>query len=134
MITDWGLSYDQDVANGNTAAVDFYVGLISNDFAEAGTLDAADIGVTLTEFTDYTSSTRPALVTPASTNGVTVCDPLIITVNANSSVAYGAFVATVATKGAATGHIYAIKKFPAPLTRDSGQDITIDLTLTTANA
>jgi len=135
MITDSGLNYDQNVKSGNTAPVDFYMGLISNDFTVSGTLDVTDIGTAITEFTDYSSATRPALTLPSAVGATITASPVIFTVNANSSTVYGAFIATNATKNnAVNGFIYAIKKFATPELRDSGQDITVNFTFTESNA
>ena len=135
MRTNEGLAYDQNVVHDNAPVILFYAGLIANDFTEDAATTVASIGDSIIELTDYSESARPIFTVPASSNGSVISNSVEFTINANSTTAYGIFIASESAKGnAIDGFIYLVKKFSAPQLRDAGQTITFDLALTEVNA
>ena len=120
-------------ASGYTAA--WYVGLTGN----SPTVAAADTMAShagWTEVTAYSEGNRQTL-TLGTVSGGSVdnsASKAVFTINANGTAVGGAFVVSNNTKGGTTGVLYGGAAFSANRTLNSGDTLTITVTLTATAA
>lgn len=116
-------------ASGYTAT--WYVGLTGNTPTVAAADTMASHGG-WTEVTAYSEGARQTL-TLGTVSGGSVdnsASKAVFTINANGTGVGGAFVASVSTKGGTTGVLYGGAAFSANRTLNSGDTLTITVTLT----
>lgn len=115
--------------SGYTAA--WYVGLTGNSptFAAGDTMSSH---AGWTEVTAYSEANRQTLTlgTVAAGSVDNSASKAVFTVNANGTAVGGAFVVTNNTKGGSTGVLYGGAAFGANRTLNSGDTLTITVTLT----
>lgn len=85
--------------------------------------DTMSVHATWTEVTDYTQTTRPALVIPAPTSGRSGTNSASkATIIANAAVSvYGFFVCTSNVKGGTAGTLYSVVDYASAQALTSGQ-------------
>ena len=120
---------------GSTYTAAHYVGLI----AESPTIVAGDTMAShsgWTEVTAYSEGARQTLTmgTVAAKSASNTLSKAVFTINSDSTVVAGAFVATNSTKGGTTGTLYGAGTFTAPRTLQSGDTLSVTVTATAAAA
>ena len=120
---------------GSSYTAAWYVGLTGN----TPTVDAADTMAShagWTEVTAYSEGNRQTL-TLGTVSGGSVdnsASKAVFTINANGTAVGGAFVVSNNTKGGTTGVLYGGAAFSANRTLNSGDTLTITVTLTATAA
>lgn len=120
-VVNSGLNHMLNAAlRGEGVVAAFYVAPFAADFSPSATLTAANFNSTLTEFTNYTETTRPVW----TSDGVSTAQqlenlaaPALITIGAGAQLAiYGGVLHSNNVKSGTTGFIFAGAKAPAPFT------------------
>ena len=133
LVTNEGLNDNLDkYLKGSTYTAAFYVGLTDG----TPTVNAADTMSShagWTEVTDYSESTREALVlgTVASQSVDNSASKASYSINATATVG-GAFITTVSTKGGTTGVLYGVGAFSGDKSVDNGDTLNVTVTCTAA--
>lgn len=134
LVTNEGLNDNLDkYLKGSTYTAAFYVGLTDG----TPTVNAADTMSShagWTEVTDYSESTREALVlgTVASQSVDNSASKASYSINATATVG-GAFITTVSTKGGTTGTLYGVGAFSGgDKSVDNGDTLNVTVTCTAA--
>ncbi|MCP5414353.1 MAG: hypothetical protein H6961_07065 [Chromatiaceae bacterium] len=134
LVTNEGLNDNLDkYLKGSTYTAAFYVGLTDG----TPTVNAADTMSShagWTEVTDYSESTREALVlgTVASQSVDNSASKASYSINATATVG-GAFITTVNTKGGTTGTLYGVGAFSGgDKSVDNGDTLNVTVTCTAA--
>lgn len=134
LVTNEGLNDNLDkYLKGSTYTAAFYVGLTDG----TPTVNAADTMSShagWTEVTDYSESTREALVlgTVASQSVDNSASKASYSINATATVG-GAFITTVSTKGGTTGVLYGVGAFTGgDKSVDNGDTLNVTVTCTAA--
>ena len=133
LVTNEGLDDNLDkYLKGSTYTAAFYVGLTDG----TPTVNAADTMSShagWTEVTDYSESTREALVlgTVASQSVDNSASKASYSINATATVG-GAFITTVSTKGGTTGTLYGVGAFSGDKSVDNGDTLNVTVTCTAA--
>ena len=90
-----------------------YIGLYSGGHVPDGTETGANLATLVTEVTDYEGATRKAFVPGAVSNGGCSNAASLATFNfTGDATVNGAFISTVAAKGATTGGLLSVVRFP----------------------
>ena len=90
-----------------------YIGLYSGSHVPDGTETAANLATLVTEITAYEGATRKAFVPGAISNGGCSNAASLATFNfTGDATVNGAFISTVAAKGATTGSLLSVVRFP----------------------
>lgn len=134
LVTNEGLNDNLDkYLKGSAYTAAFYVGLTDG----TPTVNAADTMSShagWTEVTDYSESTREALVlgTVASQSVDNSASKASYSINATATVG-GAFITTVNTKGGTTGTLYGVGAFSGgDKSVDNGDTLNVTVTCTAA--
>lgn len=118
-----GLDYMIEAAlRQGTQFPGFYVGLYEGAYNPVPGDTMAAFPAAATECTAYASATRPALVLPAASGGVTEssANKAEFTGNTNGKQAMGGFVSSAPTKGGTTGVLVSAVRFSSPKPLDAG--------------
>lgn len=118
-------------AQGSQAAA-FYVAPFSDNEEPANTLTAATFASTLTEFTNYTQSTRPtwAKDAEASQSIGNATTPARFTIDAGGGTVWGASLITASAKSSTGGLLVPCSKFAAARVLLEGDNLDIEYTIT----
>jgi hypothetical protein len=87
------------------------------------------------EITDYTQSTRPAIVlgTPSAGSVDNTASKADFSINGTTTI-YGAFLVNASAKGGTGGTLYGVVDFGSSRAVISGDTLTVTVTLTAASA
>jgi hypothetical protein len=112
----------------------WYLGIFSTNSTPLATWNAAGIGSQFTEFTSYTSATRPAWTQAgASAQQITnAASPASFTMNGAGTL-YGAFLINNNVKGGVTGKLYCSALFGNSRAVLGGDIITVTYQITVAS-
>lgn len=112
---------------GGSAVTTWYVALFSGNVTPQATWTASNFNSQATEFTAYTSATRPTWTSGSVTSGVVdnYSERASFVINEDSQTVRGAALLSTSTKQGATGTLYAAAKFTNAKTLDS--DETLDV-------
>lgn len=136
LVVDQGLNYALNASFGQTSALtSWYIGLFEGNYTPVAGVTAATIAGLSTETTAYTSATRPAWTTVASTakqltNGASRAS---FTFNATKTI-YGAFLASSSTKSGTSGTLFSAARFTTAKTVDADDELLVTYVLTAADA
>lgn len=101
-------------------AAAFYIGLWSGDHIPDGEETAANLLTLVTEVTDYSQTGRLLLQLGAVADGATSNAAALARFDMlGTGIINGAFVSTVQAKGATTGTLYSVVRFPNPRAYDA---------------
>ena len=134
LVTNEGLNDNLDkYLKGSTYTAAFYVGL-TDGTPTVNATDTMSSHAGWTEVTDYSESTREALVlgTVASQSVDNSASKASYSINATATVG-GAFITTVNTKGGTTGTLYGVGAFSGgDKSVDNGDTLNVTVTCTAA--
>lgn len=136
-VTDKNLLPNQglDYLLANGLGGNFYFVPFTQNVEPTSALTAANFNTTLTEWTNYTSSTRlPWSKSATDQTYSNSASAATLTSNADSQSVWGAGVSTVATKGNAGGSCLAAVKFAAVRTLQNTDTLGLVYELTGADA
>ena len=102
------------IKNG-TPVPQWYIGLFEGDYSPDASATAATLPALATECTAYSETTRVPLTTGAVSGGATsnAANIAEFTFPVAKTI-HGAFIASSPTKGASTGILLAVTRFPSP--------------------
>ena len=138
-VVDEGLTYVlANSLDGSTSSIaNWYIGLFKNNYTVLNTTNAANIvGDANESQTDYSEIGRPAWV-EAGVNALSITNAASVaqyTFTAVSTLIYGAFLVSNATKGATTGTLLSASQFGASRTMLQNDILNVTYELTIASS
>jgi len=138
-VVDEGLTYVLGNAlDGSTASItSWYIGLFKNNYTVLNTTTAANITADGGESqTDYSETGRPAWI-EANVSALSITNsasPAVFTFTAVTTLLYGAFLISNATKGATTGTLLAASQFGASRTMLQNDILNVTYTVGIASS
>lgn len=113
------------VKNG-TPVPQWYIGLFEGDYSPDASATAATLPALATECTAYSETTRVPLTTGAVSGGATsnAANIAEFTFPVAKTV-YGAFITSAPAKGAATGTLLSVVRFPSPRVMGAGSVLRV---------
>lgn len=127
MVPIEGLNHMMSVTVKGAASVPkWYIGLYEGDYTPDPSVTAATLPALATECTAYSEATRQELKTGAVNGGATSnADEIAeFTFPVNKTI-YGAFIASAPAKGASTGVLLAVTRFPSPRVMSAGSVLRV---------
>lgn len=122
-----GLNHLLNVAlKGLTPVTSWFVGIYEGDYTPDTSVTAATLGGLATECTAYSESTRRPFVpgTVASGSVDNAASLAEFTFNAGKTV-HGSFLTSASAKGATSGVLLSVVRFPSPQVMASGSKLSI---------
>jgi len=135
LIVDEGLNSILNVQlSGNTQITTWYLGVFEGNYTPLASVDAATITSASTESTAYDAATRVEWVDVASTaKSITnSASRASFVFNATKTI-YGAFLVSASAKSATTGTLFSAARFATAKTVDSGDELLLTYTVTSAS-
>lgn len=132
VVMDEGINHSLNVIfNGAAQVTTWYVGIFGNNYTPVSTDTAASFPATAGEVTtQYSEGARPAYVEAASTaKSITNAANKAVFTAVSGFTAYGAFLASVATKGGTSGVLMAASRFSTIKTLAAGDQIVVTYTI-----
>ena len=111
---------------GAPPVVNWYIGLYEGDYSPQPDVKAATLPGLATESTAYSLATRvPFTSGPVAAGSVDNSAALAeFTFTAKKTI-YGAFISSAPTKGATTGVLLSVVRFPSPKVQDTGSILRV---------
>lgn len=127
MVPTEGLNHMLSVTLKNgTPVPQWYVGLFKGDYTPDATVTAATLPALATECTSYSEATRVPLTLGAVSGGAASnASNLAEFTFAAAETVYGAFIASAPAKGAATGTLLSVVRFPSPRVMGAGSVLRV---------
>lgn len=132
LVVTEGLNHLLNVYFGGTTAVSpWYLGIFSGNYTPVATVTAATIASASTEFTAYSSATRPEFVEAAAASGsMTNSASRASFVFTSAATIYGAFLVSTSTKGGSTGVLFSAARFSTAKTVEISDELLLTYTFT----
>lgn len=122
-----GLSFLLQAPFGDVAPIGaWYCGLFRGNYLPTSATTSADIPTNMQEFVSYSEATRP--LWDRAFDGVATMDNSAVKAAFNvtaDATLYGAFLASVATKGTGTGTLLSVVRFTTPKPVSTGQRLEL---------
>lgn len=136
LIPTVGLNHMLDVVlAGATPITAWNVGLFEGNYTPVAGDSMTTFPTAATEMTAYEGATRKAVTFGAAVGGVSNVTAEVEFVATAAKTVYGGFLASSSAKGATTGVLASVVRFPSPKVLESGASLvltTVGLVLTSA--
>lgn len=122
-----GLNHMLNVTlKGATPAPAWYIGLFKGDYTPTHAITAAQLPAQATEATGYSAATRVQFVPGAVVNGsVNNSAALAEFAFTAAETVMGAFISSAPAKGATTGVLLSVVRFPSPKVQEAGSILRV---------
>jgi hypothetical protein len=135
LIVDEGLNHILNTQlNGSTQVTTWYLGVFEGNYTPLAGVDAATITASSTESTAYDAATRVEWNEAASTaKSITnSANRASFVFNASKTI-YGAFLVSASAKSATSGTLFSAARFATAKQVDSGDELLLTYTVTSAS-